>query len=312
MVFRIKITQERPFLVLLRYVVVFCLIATFYSCNNTVQDMDIQGHRGCRGLLPENTIPGFIKAIDLGVNTLELDVVVTKAGDVIISHEPFFNHELGTPPDGFDITELNEKSHNLYPLTLAEIQSYDVGLKPHPRFPIQKKIKVYKPSLDEMVEKVESYAQSENIDPLLYNIEIKRVPEHDGIFHPKMEDFADIVCDKIMSLGILERTTVQCFDVETLKYVHKKYPKYRLVYLIQNMEPVEENIEKLGFKPYVYSPYYQLVTSNLIDYCRKENIKLIPWTVNEETDIENMFDLGVDGIISDYPDKVIEIKLSRS
>ena len=99
-----------------------------------VASFDYQGHRGCRGLMPENTIPAFLKAIELHVTTLEIDVVITKDKQVIISHEPFFNHEITTKPDGSFIDEKDEQTYNIYKMTFAETKRYDVGLKPHPRF----------------------------------------------------------------------------------------------------------------------------------------------------------------------------------
>lgn len=281
------------------------------SCDSNSKtmnnDIDIQGHRGCRGLRPENTIIAFKKAIELGVNTLELDVVVNKYGDVIVSHEPFFNHEISTGPEGELIDEANEKEFNMYDMTLEEIQSYDVGMKAHPRFPAQKKMKLAKPTLKEMVSAIEAYVKEENYNLPEYNIEIKRVKSQDGIFHPIMKDFADAVCKEIINLDIAERSTVQCFDIATLQYVKSQYPKLRLVLLIENIEPFQRNISKLGFKPYVYSPYYKLVSKELIAYGKKEKIKIIPWTVNDEKDIQNMIEIGVDGIISDYPDRVVEL-----
>ena len=285
------------------------------SCNLSNVEMnhniDIQGHRGCRGLMPENTIPAFLHAVDLGVNTLELDVVATKEGEIIVSHEPFFNHELATGPSGEEVNTDNEKSYNMYEMLLGQIASIDVGMKPHPRFPLQKKIRVSKPTLREMVGTVEKYVSDNDLPVIFYNIEIKREPQNDGIFHPEMSKFADLVCKELQSLDILDRTTVQCFDVETLQYLHKKFPKIQLVYLVMDTNPFEENVQNLGFVPAVYSPYYKLVSKDLVTYGNTKNMKIIPWTVNAEEDMEAMLDLKVDGIISDYPDKLIEIVESR-
>ena len=274
-------------------------------------EIDIQGHRGCRGLMPENTLPAFLHAVDLGVHTLELDVVVTKNGEVIVSHEPFFNHEITTEPNGVLVTKGNEKSYNMYNMSIEEIKSFDVGLKVHPRFPFQKKIRVVKPTLCEMVKEVEAYIMSNSLAKINYNIEIKREPQHDGVFHPEMKLFADLVCDELKSLNILDRTTVQCFDVKTLKYLNGKYPKIDLDYLVMDTNPFKENITNLGFIPTVYSPYFKLVTPELVEYGNLNNMKIIIWTVNEEEDIKAMLDLKVDGIISDYPDRLIEIVESR-
>ena len=281
------------------------------NCNSKSTPMnseiDIQGHRGCRGLRPENTTVAFKKAIDIGVKTLELDVVVNKYNDVIISHEPFFNHEISTKPNGELISEEEERNYNMYEMSLDEIQSYDVGMKVHPKYAVQKKMKAVKPTLGEMVKAVEDYVEKGNFPLPEYNIEIKRVKDQDDVFHPRMEVFADVVCNEIIKLGIAKRTTVQCFDFETLQYVNTKYPEFRLVLLIMNRTSAEDNIAELGFKPWAYSPYFKLVSHDLVGYGNKEGIKIIPWTVNEETDILNMMNLGVDGIISDYPDRVVEL-----
>ncbi|MCY7329566.1 MAG: glycerophosphodiester phosphodiesterase, partial [Saprospiraceae bacterium] len=90
---------------------------------------DLQGHRGCRGLMPENTIPAMLRAVDLNVNTLEMDVVITADGQVILSHEPFFNHEITTKPDGTPVTGVEEKQLNIYKMTYAQTTRYDVGLR---------------------------------------------------------------------------------------------------------------------------------------------------------------------------------------
>ncbi len=100
---------------------------------------DKQGHRGCRGLMPENTIPAMLKAIDLGVTTLEMDVVITKDKKVILSHEPFFGNEITTRPDGSYIKFTEEQHYNIYQMNYDEVIKYDVGMKPHPRFPQQQK-----------------------------------------------------------------------------------------------------------------------------------------------------------------------------
>jgi len=122
-----------------------------------VADLDIQGHRGCRGLMPENTIPGFIRAIESGVNTLEMDVVITKDQQVVVSHDPFFHHHIATGPDRLEITSESMLDHNIYKMAYADVVKYDVGLKPHPNFPIQRKIPTIKPTLSMVFDTVEHY-----------------------------------------------------------------------------------------------------------------------------------------------------------
>jgi glycerophosphoryl diester phosphodiesterase len=111
-----------------------------------VGGFDLQGHRGCRGLMPENTIPAMLKAIDLGVTTLEMDVVITKDNKVVVSHEPWMEKEITTKPDGsFINTTVESMEFNIYKMNYDEVVKYDVGMKPHPRFPNQQKMKVVKP-----------------------------------------------------------------------------------------------------------------------------------------------------------------------
>ena len=272
--------------------------------------MDIQGHRGCRGLYPENTIPAFINAIDLGVDTLEMDAVVSKDGLTIISHEPFMSHEICRTPENLPITSNHEQNHNIYQLTYEEIKSYDCGSSFVDRFPQQKKLSVHKPSLLDMAYAVKTKLVEVGLPHINYNIEIKRKPQWDFSHHPPYTEFADIVINDIMSAGIMDTTTVQCFDIATLQYIHRKYPEVRLVYLVEEKGKPEANIGKLGFIPHIYSPLFKLVNKALVDYCVSQQLQLIPWTVNEEQDIRTMIDLGVAGIISDYPDRVIKMVLS--
>jgi glycerophosphoryl diester phosphodiesterase len=269
--------------------------------------LDVQGHRGCRGLLPENTIPAFKKAIDLGVTTLELDLVISKDKEVIISHEPFFSHEIATTPDGVEITKDTEHSHNMYQLSYNQIKTYDVGNRPHERFPIQQKMSVHKPSFRDMVIEVEAYVTQLGVKKPLYNIEIKRKPNFDNTFHPEASEFAQLVVEVVNSLGIADRTFIQSFDIQSLIETKKQTDNIRLVYLIENEKPIHENIDALGFTPDVYSPYFKLIDQEVVDYCKKKNMQLIPWTVNEVDDMKQQIAIGVDGIITDYPDRLMDL-----
>ena len=268
--------------------------------------IDIQGHRGCRGLYPENTIPAFEHALNLGVNTLELDVVVSKDKQLIVSHEPFFNHEIAMAPDGKAIPKEKEKEHNIYLLDYNEIKKYDVGTSYNEKFPEQKKIKVHKPSLTDMVKYIEAEAKKIGKQDIFYNIELKRRPEWDNSYLPSVNEFVDIAIKTVYDLGIETKTSLQCFDVPCLQIMHEKDPSIPLAYLIENKDSIEENMEKLGFVPAIYSPYYKLVDKDMVAYCNSNKMKLIPWTTNELSDINAMIDLQVDGIISDYPDRLIK------
>ena len=270
-------------------------------------EIDTQGHRGCRGLLPENTIPAFNHALDLGVQTLELDVVVTKDKVVVVSHEPFLNHEICRTAEGEKISEKEEKEFNIYEMTFEELIKHDCGLNSHSKFPEQKNIPVTKPSLDEMIQAAEHHATHTKRDAPRYNIEIKRTIEGDNIFHPEYKEFTDLTMEVIQSNNIADRTTVQCFDIAVLKYLKLKYPEQTQVFLVANKKSTEKNIEELGHVPDVYSPFWKMVDTKMISYCKEQNMKVIPWTVNETKDMSAMIKLGVDGIISDYPDRLMKL-----
>jgi glycerophosphoryl diester phosphodiesterase len=271
-------------------------------------DFDIEGHRGCRGLLPENSIPAFVKALELGVNTLEMDVVITKDKQVLVSHDPYFSHEFCRTPGGLDIPEAKEKEYNLYNMTYEEIRKYDCGMKPHPRFPSQKKIAVIKPLLGEVISTIENLIREKGYHQVHYNIEIKSTVEGDFIFHPGVEEFSDLLMAVLIERGIEKRTIVQCFDVRALRYVRKNYPDQVLSYLIENTQSPEENLHLLGFTPQIYSPDYIQVDQHLIQLGKKLQMKIIPWTINDLPTILKLKSAGVDGIITDYPDIVLNEK----
>ena len=264
---------------------------------------DKQGHRGARGLSPENTIPSMYKAIDLGVNTIEVDVVITADDQVLISHESWFNHLITTKADGSSIDAKDEKSLNIYKMTFAETQRYDVGLKPYPAYPRQEKIAVTKPLLSQLIDSVEAYTRRNNKPPVRYNIEIKSSPATDDVYHPAPGKIVDLVMKVVKEKKISNRMNIQSFDYRPLQEVHARYPGIRLAFLVGNAEKtVAEHIVQLGFTPEVYSPHYSLVNAALVQECRDRKMKLIPWTVNDKATIERLRGLGVDGIITDYPD----------
>ena len=252
--------------------------------NTKPASVDKQGHRGCRGLMPENTIEGMLLAIDLGVHTVEMDVVISADKKVVVSHEPFFNHEISTTPDGKFIEENAERSLNLYKMNYDEIRQFDVGMKPHPRFPRQEKIKAVKPLLADLIDRVENYCRSKNKNLPNYNIEIKSEQSTDGIFHPDPEEFTDLVVKVVQEKGIESRTNIQSFDFRPLQYLRKQFPSIKIAMLIEgdDKRSFEEQIKELGFIPEIYSPEYILVTPEIVQHCHNKRMKLIPWTVNEK------------------------------
>lgn len=280
-----------------------------------VDNLDIQGHRGCRGLMPENTIPGFIRALETGVSTLEMDIGISQDHQVVVSHDPYFHHHISTGPNGLEITEDDMTSHNIYKMDYDDIIKYDVGLKPHPNFPIQRKIPAIKPKLSMVFETVEAYLVDNALPLVNYSIELKRKGKYDNQFHPDGATFVNNVIKVIDQIDIVDRIILQCFDIETLQIIRMNRPEIKLAYLIESDSDYLSNIEKLGFVPEIYSPAHKLVDQDLVKYCNELNMKLIPWTINEVSDLERIMQLGVHGIISDYPDRAIEIykglKLSK-
>lgn len=282
-------------------------IACMDQTKKDRQEIDVQGHRGCRGLFPENTIPGFLHAIDLGVHTLEMDVVTSKDNQVIVSHEPYFHHEISLDPEGKEISPEKQQLHNIFTMTVEEIQQYDVGMKTHPGYPQQAKLRVHKPTLREVFDAVEEYLVDKDLLPVQYSIEIKRKPERDGKMHAAVTDFVDLVYKVIEESDLVDRCLIQSFDVETLQILHKRYPEMRLVYLIENQDPFEENMKALGFTPEVYSPDFTLLDHELVNKVHEENMLIVPWTVNDREDIKSCLEKDIDGIISDYPDRVFHL-----
>jgi glycerophosphoryl diester phosphodiesterase len=257
--------------------------------------------------MPENTIPAFKKALEIGVTTLEMDLVISADHQVVVSHDPYFAHNISITPDGKPISAEKEKDHNIYQLSYEEIKNYDVGLKPFNKFPDQEKIQVYKPLFKDVVRTSDNYAVQLNRDLPLYNIEIKRKIEWDRLFHPDADTFADLVIEQVNLLGIQKRVTIQSFDLESLQLVRKKQAEIKLSLLIANLLPPQQNIDNLGFVPEIYSPAYQLVIQVLGDYCKNLGMELLPWTVNTEQDLKKMIDLKVDGIITDFPDRLVAL-----
>lgn len=274
---------------------------------STMQALDIQGHRGCRGLMPENSIPGFLKAIDMGVTTLELDVVISQDSQVVVSHEPFLSHQICRNARGESIAKEQERDYNLFQMTYEEIKACDCGSSFHPGFPEQEKIALHKPLLSEVIQVAEAYTQATASEPLWYNIETKSHPDTDNTYHPEPEIFVDLLIGVIREKGVSERVTIQSFDPRTLKVAHQKYSDIQLVLLVGDEQSPEFHLNRLGFIPEVYSPHYRLVNEELVALCQEKGMKLVPWTVNDPEAIQQMLDLGVDGIISDYPDRVVAL-----
>lgn len=267
----------------------------------------IHGHRGARGLFPENTITAFIEAVKLGVRTLEMDVVISKDLKVVVSHEEWMNEVFCLQPDGTQIEINSKKKYNLYKMTYHEIALYDCGSKRNPEFPNQKNSSECKPLLSDVINAVEIYTKTNHLPKIIYNIEIKSEVAGDTIFHPQPSVFVQLVLDELKKHHLNNRIILQSFDVRILQEIKKLNSDITIGLLVENKDSLQTNIERLGFIPNMYNPEFPLVTIELIKELHHKNVQIIPWTVNEITDMNRLISMGVDGLITDYPDRAIEL-----
>jgi glycerophosphoryl diester phosphodiesterase len=279
----------------------------FEEEKTSIREFDLQGHRGARGLFPENSLEGFVFAVDLMVNTMEMDVVVSRDLQVVVSHEPWISSTICWGLNDKPVAE--GKSLNIYLMDYAEVTNYNCGSQPHPDFPLQAKFSTFKPLLSEVVTEVEANVASLELEPTRYNIEIKSTPDGDNIYHPEPNEFCQLVLDQVNELNIKDRTIIQSFDVRALQQMKHLDRSIPVALLIAETNGFEKDLENLGFTPEVYSPNFRLVDEQLVKNCHQNGIQLIPWTVNEEEDMQRLLELGVDGIITDYPDIALTLKM---
>lgn len=266
---------------------------------------DWQGHRGARGLLPENSIPGFLKALEFPIRTLELDVVVSRDKQVVVSHEPWMSAEICTHPDGRSVVQPDEaKSLNLYRMDYEQIRLYDCGSRGNARFPEQLPQPVYKPTLKAVLEEAEAACARMNRSLPNYNIELKAMPEWDQLMTPEPEEFCRLVLQVLKEARVMDRSSIQSFDVRILREMRRQAPSMRLVYLVEQSEGLADDLRRLGFTPSVYSPYFLLLNEEVVAQAQEKGMQVIPWTVNEPEQIELLIRMGVDGIITDYPNRI--------
>ena len=193
-------------------------------------------------------------------------------------------------------------------MTYDSIRTYDSGSRGNRLFPHQNKMKTYKPLLSEVVDSVENFIASEGLQPVKYNIELKSMRSDYGKYQPNPEEFVPLVMEVVRDKGIEEKINIQSFDPTILNVADRNYPDIEIAYLVSK-GGIEENLSLLNFKPEIYSPNYRLVKNGrFVDSLRVMDLKLIPWTVNEQQDIQEMLNLKVDAIITDYPERVLRTK----
>jgi glycerophosphoryl diester phosphodiesterase len=289
------------------------------------QAFDLQGHRGARGLAPENTIPAFERAMQIGVSTLELDLAVTKDDVLVVSHDPALDPDITRGPDG---KFLEGKTPAIRSLTFAELQRYDVGrIRPDSayaaRFRDQRGAdNVHIPALTEVFDLV----KRSGADHIRFNMETKIAPDS-GADVPDPDTFATMVAKAVRDAGLTSRVTVQSFDWRTLTAMKKIAPEIERSCLTIE-DSMEDNIQrnKPGPSPWTagfdiddvggsvprlvkaagcstWSPYFHGITAALVKEAQALGLKVIPWTVNEMDDLTLIIETGVDGLITDYPDR---------
>lgn len=259
----------------------------------------IQGHRGCRGLYPENSLPAFQHALEMGVTVLEMDVCLSADGQVYVSHEPYLNPLYASFPDG---SPVKDASINLYQKTYAEIKSFDVGSRGNKLFPEQVRVATYKPLLSEVLALGEAFAHKTG-RTIYYNIEIKSEPSEYGKSQPAtVKEFADKVW-AVISAGISPSALIlQSFDFAVLHYWKTAINKGRISALVEQESP-EQMLSSLGFVPDIFSSSHKYLTKEQIDFCHGNGMQVIPWTINTTAEMQKFSAWQVDGIITDYPNR---------
>ncbi len=268
------------------------------------------GHRGTRGLMPENTIPAMYKGLDLGANTIEFDIHITKDGQVVVYHDASFTPSYTTMPDGSDIPAADRAKYTFYQMNYSDIRPFIIGEKPYSAFPEQQRIRSYAPLLSEMIDSVEAYTKKHHLPAPYYLLEIKSSAKTDGVEQPEPEEYITkmMAVKQLKKLG--NRLYVQSFDMRPLQVMHRRYPKIKLGFLTGDKKATfEDNMKGLGFTPYFYNPSYDLVTPELVGKVHGQNMVIVPWTVQEVSKMQELRKLGVDGIISDYPNRFQEAGL---
>lgn len=279
----------------------FSFISIFAFAQTKPSELIWFGKGGARAIMPENTLRGMYRALDLGVNVIEMDVVISKDKKVLLSSEPYMQSASTRTPEGKDILFKDERKHNIYAMDYAKVRQYDVGSKLVQAFPAQEKFKAYMPLLSSVLDSVDLYAKDKDYAMPDFCIEFRMLPAGDNVFHPAPAAYVDLVMKEIKQRKLEKRVILQAFDVRVLKYIKKTYPKIRVALMVDGKEEVQDHLDKLGFVPDIFSPYFVLVGKSLVDKCHELGMKVIPWTVNTSDKVAYFLSLGVDGLVTDYP-----------
>lgn len=316
-------------------ILLFCILSSVQAQSNTVlpTDFDVQGHRGARGLKPENTLPSFEIALDLGVTTLELDLHFTSDEVVVIWHDDHIDSDL-CRLDADSTVEAPDPDSGLFQgdnlmisnLTWEQIQAYRCDRNPDEvRFPEQDNAPTqlagddyHIPSLEELFIFVEQYAESDektevqrqNAATVHFNIETKRKSDPDAIG----DDFDGInagtfelaILDIIANYEFEERVTIQSFDHRSIWAVHSENENISLAALTSNSIPDFDELVERGAS--IWSPNFRDLTPTLLQDAQDTGLLVIPWTINDVDVMLQWIELGVDGIITDRPDILLSLE----
>ena len=285
---------------------------------------DLEGHRGTRGLAPENTLAAFRRALQIGVTTLETDIAVTKDGVAVLSHDPRLNPDLVRDESG---QWLAAQGPSIHSLALEELRRYRLGrTNPQSRyardFPEQQPSDGERfPTLAELLDLV-----GESGKPVRLNIETKLTPDNSGdTVDP--QTYVRVIVDALRKAKLADRATIQSFDWRTLVELRKVAPDIPTSCLTidtQNnstMAPAADGkspwhaglaLRDYGSVPALvaaagcttWSMFWRNLTPELVREAHGKGLKVLPWTVNNPADMERLIDMGVDGIITDYPDRL--------
>ncbi|MBY0315190.1 MAG: glycerophosphodiester phosphodiesterase [Bdellovibrionales bacterium] len=278
----------------------FLIVMLQAPSSAALAKIEVQGHRGARGLRPENTIPAFAFGLEKGVDVLELDIAVTSDNIPVISHDPFLNPDLCLDGKG-------QRLQNPVPIrkiSLKDLKTYDCGTLKNPRFKDQIPVPKTKiPTLQELFDfvKGQSFKGLRAVD---FNIETKISPGY-AEFAPEPEAFAKLIVDVARSAGFIKNIRIQSFDDRTLFATQKIAPEVPTILLIGENH-VDFVAAAKAAKVKTISPQHNWVTPEDVKALHAAGIQVIPWTANDEKSWKKLVDMKVDGIITDYPDRLID------
>jgi glycerophosphoryl diester phosphodiesterase len=205
-------------------------------------------------------------------------------------------------PDGSEIPKAERKKYTFYQMNYPEIRKFIIGRKDYPAYPQQQRMDCYTPLLGEMIDSVDAFAKAHHLPAPYWLVEIKSKEKTDGVEQPAPEEFVKLLLPVLDSRRLGKRLIIQSFDPRPLQVLHRVRPDIALGFLTEDKnKSFDENIRDLGFDPAFYNPNYHLVTEALVKQCHEKKMLIEPWTVETPELMSQMKALGVDGIISDYP-----------